>query len=602
MYNNGYFVLYTNCIIVLLIFLLLLYSVTLESNVKLDFPPLIYNQMKNIRLNIVNNIRNCIKNNNYIGFSSFDSNLFGLCAQAYKLNTHKPFEHWLYNTHTNKGIRHKSILNMKKTDPHSDQSKITLDLEVYRNENEKAGRVTLNITGSEKKLFDLLTECVKFYELDMDLRVVGGWVRDKLLKNENKDIDVAIPKMTGMEFCEYLNKFTKDNYGFSKTVGIVKRCPEQSKHLETATMSVLGFDVDFVNLRSEDYAADSRIPVMRIGTPYEDCMRRDFTVNALFYNITKNYIEDFTTKGIEDLNQSLIRTCSEPFETFMDDPLRTIRAVRFSSRLNFKLDSDLVKSINDEVLEALEHKVSRSRISQEIDNILSKSDIHEAFKQMYTFRMLHVLLNVPVRGEERVDKVSGVSEGMLSEALSLMDHVKKRNFEDVEHKYLYLAALVVPTRELGPVGKMTVADYLIKERLKLPNKYSSSANTISNGSLVFTDYLNCSERDRVSTGLAIRTVGPLWKESLAMSVTETNRDYKEFEEVVSLAKQHGIEEAYNFKAPVTGSELTELLPKITSGPKFKAALEFQVKLMLQNENVTKDELKERLKSEFRELL
>ncbi|UKJ88775.2 tRNA nucleotidyltransferase [Theileria orientalis] len=492
---------------------------------------------------------------------------------------------------------------MNDTYTHSYESKITLDLDVYRNENEKSGQMSLTITGSEKKLFDLLTECVKFYELDMDLRVVGGWVRDKLLNNENKDIDVAIPKMTGMEFCEYLNKFTKDNYGFSKTVGIVKRCPEQSKHLETATMNVLGFDVDFVNLRSEDYASDSRIPVMRIGTPYEDCMRRDFTVNSLFYNITKNYIEDFTTRGIEDLKQGLIRTCSEPFETFMDDPLRTIRAIRFSTRLNFKLDPDLVKSINDDVLEALEQKVSRSRISQEIDNILSKSDIHEAFKQMYSFRMLHVLLNVPVRGDRRVDKVSGVTEAMLSEACSLMSKFKKCTFEDVEHKYLYLAALVVPTRELSPVGKMTVADYLIKERLKLPNKYSSSANSISNGSLAFTDYLNGSIRDRVSTGLAIRTVGPLWKESLVMSLTETNRvDYKEFDEVVSLAKKHGITEAYNFKAPVTGSELMELLPKITSGPKFKAALEFQVKVMLQDENVSKDELKDRLKAEFRELL
>lgn len=70
------------------------------------------------------------------------------------------------------------------------------------------------------------------------------------------------------------------------SVGVIKSNPDQSKHLETATVRVLGFEVDFVNLRAEEYT-DSRIPVMRIGTAEEDALRRDLTINALFYNINE---------------------------------------------------------------------------------------------------------------------------------------------------------------------------------------------------------------------------------------------------------------------------------------------------------------------------
>ena len=85
------------------------------------------------------------------------------------------------------------------------------------------------------------------------------------------------------------------------SVGVIKSNPDQSKHLETATLRVMGFELDFVNLRAEEYT-DTRIPVMRIGTALEDAMRRDLTINALFYNLNRRTVEDFTGQGIQAHN------------------------------------------------------------------------------------------------------------------------------------------------------------------------------------------------------------------------------------------------------------------------------------------------------------
>lgn len=94
--------------------------------------------------------------------------------------------------------------------------------------------------------------------------------------------------------------------------------PEQSKHLETARMKIRGLWVDLVNLRSEEYAHNSRIPTMTFGTPEQDALRRDFTINSLFYNINEGVVEDLTGRGIADMKQGIIRTPLPPRETFLD--------------------------------------------------------------------------------------------------------------------------------------------------------------------------------------------------------------------------------------------------------------------------------------------
>ncbi|KAK7742507.1 CCA tRNA nucleotidyltransferase, mitochondrial [Diaporthe eres] len=206
------------------------------------------------------------------------------------------------------------------------------------------------------------------------LRWAGGWVRDKLLGRPSHDIDVAINSMTGevfgnelRRFCEYPENVARHNLqpeDIGRLHKIAKN-PEKSKQLETATVKLFGLDVDFVNLRTETYTEDSRNPQVEFGTAEEDALRRDATVNALFYNIHTGDVEDFVG-GLPDMEAGIIRTPMDPFQTFMDDPLRVLRLVRFASRLGFSIAPSTKEFMGDtRVLEALRAKISRERPSLE---------------------------------------------------------------------------------------------------------------------------------------------------------------------------------------------------------------------------------------------
>ena len=211
------------------------------------------------------------------------------------------------------------------------------------------------------------------------LRWAGGWVRDKLLGLETQDIDVAINNLTGVEFarrmCEYCeSQHAIEKHGLAKddvgNLHNVARNPDKSKHLETAMVRIFGLDIDFVNLRKEKYAESSRNPQVDFGSAEEDALRRDATINALFYNLSVDKIEDFTS-GIRDLNAKLIRTPLEPLQTFKDDPLRVLRIIRFSSRLQFRIDPYTMKYMSDsEVLRALRIKISRERVGIELGKMM----------------------------------------------------------------------------------------------------------------------------------------------------------------------------------------------------------------------------------------
>lgn len=270
----------------------------------------------------------------------------------------------------------------------------------------------INLTEDEGDLFELLTQVTDEREITSTLRVAGGWVRDKLLstpafrhsqkgerltskfqkpqasmgrqgtkivqeeEHQPVDIDIALDDMLGREFADHLNDYLQGHGRETVSVGVVLKNPEKSKHLETATMKVGSFWIDFVNLRAEEYTQDSRIPdLMRIGTPAEDAFRRDLTINALFYNINTGHVEDWTGRGFDDLKRGIVATPLPPLTTLLDDPLRALRSIRFAARLRFTMDDELVKAATDiRVRNALAQKVSRERVGGEVDLMLRSPD------------------------------------------------------------------------------------------------------------------------------------------------------------------------------------------------------------------------------------
>ncbi|KAF7118140.1 hypothetical protein CNMCM5793_007533 [Aspergillus hiratsukae] len=228
----------------------------------------------------------------------------------------------------------------------------------------------------------------------MVLRFTGGWVRDKLLGVDSHDIDVGISSMTGYQFGmalkDYLdipgnlNKYKRNHPNGELKEAIVslhkiEANPEKSKHLETVTTKIFGFDIDLVNLRKETYTDDTRNPQMEFGTAEEDALRRDATINALFYNLNESKVEDLTGRGFSDMRNKIIRTPLEPYQTFKDDPLRVLRLIRFASRLGYQIDPDTERAMqNSDISATLKKKISRERVGTELEKMLKGPDPRRA--------------------------------------------------------------------------------------------------------------------------------------------------------------------------------------------------------------------------------
>lgn len=264
-------------------------------------------------------------------------------------------------------------------------------------------------------------------------RIAGGWVRDKILNIPSNDIDIAIENknVSGQLFLQQLIQFYKnDDYSnvshfnklhntdfsfkniFNTGIHVTKVNSEKSKHLETAMASVFNHSIDFVSLRKESYTNKNRIPTIEVGTPLEDCLRRDCTINSLFYNINTGYLEDMSEMGLMDLKNGVIRTPLDPMKTFTDDPLRIFRLLRFKNKLDFKYHDDLIQCFkeNHEVLcEFIYKKVSRERVAIEVNKILATNNANickNFLKDLEAFNFERFLYsNNQVSYEEELNKL-----------------------------------------------------------------------------------------------------------------------------------------------------------------------------------------------------
>ena len=322
----------------------------------------------------------------------------------------------------------------------------------------------------------------------------------------------------------------------TRAVGVIKANPEQSKHLETATMHIgkdMGW-IDFVNLRAETYTSmETRIPTVEIGTPQQDAERRDFTINSLFYNLATKQVEDFTGRGIEDLKNRRLRTPLDPQVTFLDDPLRVLRAVRFASRFDCILEEDLRTAAQlEEVRVALVRKVSRERVGKELLNMLTGRAAHpeRALRLLHELRLCEsvflpsdLLKKMPVcRPDGEEEEVGGniwnrsyayVSEMYLYLTSGGVLDVDSLTLEKKhELQVRILACVLLPFRGFCVRDKRrrSIATFVIQDSLKLPNRYANDVNNV----LAHVSELQAATLgafDRVKLGLLVRSIGAQWE-------------------------------------------------------------------------------------------
>ena len=182
-------------------------------------------------------------------------------------------------------------------------------------------------------IFKILSDIAA--EKGIEAYVIGGYVRDLLLHRPSKDIDIVVHG-SGIELAEAAAKHLGN-----LTVSVFK-------NFGTAMFRYKGMEIEFVGARKESYRSDSRKPIVEEGTIEDDQKRRDFTINALAISLNPadygSLIDPFG--GLQHLEERLIKTPLEPGITFSDDPLRMMRAIRFASQLNFKIENETFQAIS----------------------------------------------------------------------------------------------------------------------------------------------------------------------------------------------------------------------------------------------------------------
>ena len=216
-------------------------------------------------------------------------------------------------------------------------------------------------------------------ENDVETYVIGGFVRDLILKRPSKDID-----------------FVCVGSGIALAKAVSKKLGKEAhlsvyKNFGTAAITYRDWELEFVGARKESYRADSRKPVVENGTLEDDQNRRDFTINALAISLNEENLGQLIDPfgGMVHLSDKLIKTPLEPKVTFSDDPLRIMRAIRFASQLGFDIEPDTW----DAIVETKERLsiISQERITDELNKIILSPKPSYGFKLLFSSGILKII-------------------------------------------------------------------------------------------------------------------------------------------------------------------------------------------------------------------
>ncbi|PWY70670.1 ATP :tRNA-specific tRNA nucleotidyltransferase [Aspergillus eucalypticola CBS 122712] len=506
---------------------------------------------------------------------------------------------------------------------------------------------TIELTALESTLKSLLLDVAEYiHEKNIAegrrdteptvLRFTGGWVRDKLLGVGSNDVDVGINNMTGYQFGLLLKEYMDrpenlEKYRQKQPNGELKHAiaslhkieanPEKSKHLETVTTRIFGLDIDLVNLRKETYSEDSRNPQMEFGTAQEDAMRRDATINALFYNLNESKVEDLTERGLEDMQKRIIRTPMEPYQTFQDDPLRVLRLIRFASRLGYNIEEETQEAMrNDLIGEALKLKISRERVGKELEKMLQGPDPRGAL-QFIDHLGLYPTIFANHQDDAQADTSSwALAYNALGRILNPHDDdpMITKNVRDflvrdkLESYYAWMIAAFapwssVPTRVArGPKAKPLPARTaeVARDSLRADNKTIAVIGDAAHNWQAITDIKNAVLEGRLDgtaaevrqqVGLHIRSWKKDWRLCILLSILQEIMRGGEFTSVLesydhflSYIKEQDLQDVFELKPLANGGEIVKALGCKT-GPWMSKALDMSIKWQLLHPEVTEKE-------------
>lgn len=423
----------------------------------------------------------------------------------------------------------------------------------------------INLTQNKNlKLFKIIADAAE--KNNQSVYIVGGYVRDLLMKRTaSTDIDF-VTEQSGIELAETVAKDIDPKLKVSvfKTYG-------------TAMIKYKDLELEFVGARKESYTENSRKPEVEGGTLEDDQKRRDFTINAMAISLNKanfgELIDPFN--GVEDLEKGILRTPLEPAQTYSDDPLRMMRAVRFASTLNFVIEE---KSLNAIKQEAERIKiVSMERIMVEFNKIMMSKKPSVGLGLMEETGLLKLIIPelIELKGVEEVE--GQTHKDNFYHTLEVVDNIS----ENTDNLWLRWSALLhdigkAPTKKFVEGAGWTfhghefLGSKMVKtlfHRLKQPlgsdMKYVQKMVKLSSRPIaLITDDASDSALRRLlfDAGENLEDLFTLCKADITTKNSKKQERFKKnFEYVaVKIKEVEEKDQVRNFQPPITGEEIMKM--------------------------------------------
>ena len=404
--------------------------------------------------------------------------------------------------------------------------------------------------------------CEIVTENNLEAYVIGGYVRDLILERPSKDIDIVV---------------------IGNGLDLAKACAEKLRvkkvslfeNFGTAQFVYKDLDVEFVGARKESYRSDSRKPIVENGSLADDQNRRDFTINAMALSLHQSNFGDLIDpfNGLDDIDKGIIRTPLAPTKTYSDDPLRMMRAIRFATQLNFKIEHQSLLSIAENASRLA--IISQERIMDEVNKIILSETPSRGFKLLFSTKLLHVFFPemIQLHGVQTIDGKS--HKDNFYHTLEVLDNTA----ESSNDLWLRWAALLhdigkAPTKKFHKklgwtfhghefVGSKMV--YKIFKRLKMPLnekvKYVKKIVLLSSRPVVLAEDVTDSAVRRLIFD-AGETLDDLMTHCEADITTKNQKKYKKYinnfkavrEKIVEVEERDRIR---IFQPPITGEIIME---------------------------------------------
>jgi tRNA nucleotidyltransferase (CCA-adding enzyme) len=412
-------------------------------------------------------------------------------------------------------------------------------------------------------IFKIITQSAK--ELQLDAYVIGGFVRDFILQRDSaKDIDI-VAIGSGIELAKQVanNLPDKPKVQVFKTYG-------------TAMLRFDDIEIEFVGARKESYNEDSRNPVVEDGSLEDDQNRRDFTINALALDLNENKYGELLDpfNGIQDLKDSVIRTPLNPDITYSDDPLRMMRAIRFATQLNFKIESKSLKAISDNKQRI--EIITKERIVVELNKIMESAKPSIGFILLEETGLLEYILP-ELTALKGIDEIEGQRhKDNFYHTLEVVDNIS----ENTENLWLRWAALLhdigkAPTKKFhkkigwtfhGHEFQGSKMVYHLFKRLKMPlndkMKFVQKMVLMSSRPIVLAEDMTTDSAVRRLVFDAGDYVEDLMTLCEADITTKNPNKFKKYHNNFKLVREKIIEveerdHVRNFQPPVSGEIIME---------------------------------------------